>query len=222
LERISKKLSRGGLTCRRNGGSSGLVDDMDSKTFFKLLNFPGAFPRKAYGVKFVKHKLYWRCHYISPYRQKKGLSRTKKIEYSPPHKGGVFKVDISLMEDFPFFFDFAEAKILAAIICKQISSTTCLSVHPSAVQNELEAFREATSNPVRNLGDVRKSILARFILNAQHTLVCHPVGNHRDFFKGKKAQLENKKCFIVKGIDNGEIGRGGGGPFVLCFGIVDW
>jgi hypothetical protein len=83
LERISKKLSRGGLTCRRNGGSSGLVHDMDSKTFFKLLNFPGAFPRKAYGVKFVKHKLYWRCHYISPYRQKKDSAVPKKLNI--PH-----------------------------------------------------------------------------------------------------------------------------------------
>ena len=33
LAAISKKLTRGGITCRRTGGSSGLVDKMDGKTF---------------------------------------------------------------------------------------------------------------------------------------------------------------------------------------------
>jgi hypothetical protein len=217
---VSGKLSRAGLACRRTCGSSGLVSEMDAKTFFKFLNFPGAFPRKASGVKFMKHKLYWQCHYISPYKQKHGRGRSKKIAYSPPRRGGVFKVDIALMTDFPFFFDFAEAKIMSAIICKQITCTTGLSIHPSAVKNELAAFKHAVDNPERTFRNSRKSILATFVLNAQHTLVTHPVGYHRDYFKERQAKLENKKCFILKGIAGH--GRGGGGGKGLCFAILDW
>ena len=36
LAKISNKLKRGGLACRRTGGSSGLVDEVDGTTFFKI------------------------------------------------------------------------------------------------------------------------------------------------------------------------------------------
>lgn len=60
----------------------------------------------------------------------------------------------------------------------------------------------------------REITLSHYIYqNKEHTLVQHPVGYHRDFFKDGKECLENKFCFVVHGGHaSSQMGRGGHGP----------
>ena len=126
------------------------------------------------------------------------------------------------MKKHPFFLDFGEAKITSAIICDMASRYTEISIHPHAVKNELDAYDQACQNPLSTFFPQSKfkAALASYVHAAHHTLVCHAVGYHLDEFKHKRAQLENKKCFVVPGYSIP--GRGGQGPTSFVVAVLDW
>lgn len=215
---ITDRLPRNGVTVTRTGGSSGLTKTKFDKPMRAFLNHDSSFPRIACAVKFVRHKLYYSTYYISPYT----LKVAKRFKMSAAQYGGVFKVDNTLVKKYPFFLDFAEAKIIAAVLCDGVTRFTGHSIHPKAVQNELAAYNNALNCPLDKLfpSNMHKATLAAFAQCAQHTLVCHPVGYHLDRFKDLGSKLENKKCFIVPGYSL--FGRGGAGQGNYVVAVLDW
>ena len=78
----------------------------------------------------------------------------------------------------------------------------------------------------------KEAVLANYANFNRHTLVQHPVGMHQDSF-GKRSvrsvkqeihSLENKICFPCHGglFDKFGIGRGGAGPGIFVFALLDW
>jgi hypothetical protein len=107
-----KLIPREGVSVTRLGGSSGTMLHHSQKQLFEFLARRGSFPRKASAVKFVQRPLYLQCLYISPYSGKP----THHAKYSPVHHGGAFKPTTRLVKVFPFLYDFAEAKIISALV----------------------------------------------------------------------------------------------------------
>jgi hypothetical protein len=216
---IMEILPRNGTSATRIGGSSGTLQRGLSKTFLDFVHQPGAFPRKAMAVKFVREKLFYRCLYISPYTGKV----TTRTKYSPAHKGGVFKVTVPMLRRSPFLFEFAEYKIISAIICKNLLHFTGVAIQPLAVDNELQNLSKACvgDHAESPFSSKRQRILHRFIAKSRHTVVTHAVGYHRDIFDKGNPILENKKCFVVPGFGKG-CDRGGAGKDYFVAALLDW
>jgi hypothetical protein len=216
---ISKVLPRNGTSATRLGGSSGTLPRKSSEIFRKFIKQPGSFPRKVVGVKFLRSKLFYRCLYISPYS---GIA-TNRTKYSEAYKGGVFRVTEKMLERSPYLFEFAEKKIMAAIICANILALTGVFIQPQAVDHELQTLSTVLKEDMSrsNFRMQRKKVLHRFISKSRHTVVTHAVGYHRDVFDKSKPILENKKCFIVPSLGTG-CGRGGAGKDNFVVALLDW
>ena len=131
LKRCKKK----GFEAQRLGGSSGLPV-LDYR-FFQFLHFHGSFPRKAAGVKIVKFGRGWKCFYMRV-RCKPGQSKVASFVYSPPKRGGQFTLLNSIVERHPFLYDFAETKIIAALVLDELNKNVfTVPVQDAAVHYEL-------------------------------------------------------------------------------------
>jgi hypothetical protein len=202
-------IPRMGVSVTRLGGSSGTMHNQSQRKLFEFLSRPGSFPRRSCGVKFVNRTLYLQCLYISPYSGK----ATHRTKYSPVHVGGAFKPTKLLVEQYPFLYNFAEAKVIAALLLENMNTTLQFEIHKAAVCKELGVISDCDSSS-------RKTMLQDFIKVNTHTLVCHAVGYHRDNFTGQKPSLENKICFVVPRKTG--MGRGGAGPDKYVVALLDW
>jgi hypothetical protein len=204
-----KLLPRQGVSVSRLGGSSGTLHNSSQKKLLQFLGRPGSFPRKATGVKFLNRGLYLQCLYVSPYT---GCA-THRAKYSPVQEGGAFKPTMRLIKQYPFLYDFAEAKVLSALILANLNNMLPFNIHQAAVAKEIAAVCDCDDS-------YRKIMLRDFINKNMHTLVGHPVGYHRDIFAKQKQSLENKICFIVQ--KQSGMGRGGAGPNKYVVALLDW
>lgn len=206
----SKKLvPRHGVSVTRLGGSSGTLQNSSQKQLLKFLGRPGSFPRKASAVKFLNRGLYLQCLYVSPYSG----DATHRTKYSPVHMGGAFKPTQRLVKQFPFLYDFAEAKVISALLLQNVNKTVAFNIHQASVTKELGAIWDCDHSS-------RKKMLRDFIDKNTHTLVGHPVGYHRDVFTERRQSLENKICFVVP--RQLGMGRGGAGPNKYVVALLDW
>jgi hypothetical protein len=202
-------IPRQGVSVTRLGGSSGTLQNNSQKQLLQFLGRSGSFPRKASAVKFLNRGLYLQCLYISPYS---GLP-THRTKYSPVHMGGAFKPSVPLIQKFPFLYDFAEAKIISALLLANVNTTVVFKIHQAAVTKELGVISGCD-------GTYRKKVLLDFIGKNTHTLVGHTVGYHRDVFANQQQSLENKTCFVVpKKVGTG---RGGAGTNKYVVALLDW
>jgi len=205
----------------RRGGSSGATT-LDPH-FFKFVGMSGHFPRQGRGVKFERFGNKWLCHYM---RTEPGGTALKMYSYGPPKVGGSFKLSPSLLVEYPFLLKFAQTKIDCALILDYLNClpTAKVKIVPGAVYNELnnlkESFRLVKESSPTPEWSAEVSVLVKFNTFQRHTLVCHPVGYHRDVFSGSRLEsLENKVCFVYEG--RAGLGRGGfKGKFV--FALLDW
>ena len=204
-----KLIPREGVSVSRLGGSSGTLQNQSQMKLFEFLTRLGSFPRKSSAVKFFNCNLYLQCVYISPYSG----SATYRTKYSPVHKGGAFNPSQSLVKNYPFLYDFAEAKMISALLLRSVNSDRAMNIHQAAVSKEVGVIYGCDSSS-------RKKLLREYIQLNTHTLVCHAVGFHRDTFKGQTHSLENKICFIVPR-QNG-MGRGGAGRDKYVAALLDW
>jgi hypothetical protein len=78
---------------------------------------------------------------------------------------------------------------------------------------EMEDARQCSSDSL--------DILAFFGGRNKHTMVCHPVGYHLNVFSNNLPSMENKVCFVLPGLAQ-ECGRGGAGPGVFVWALLDW
>ena len=67
----------------------------------------------------------------------------------------------------------------------------------------------------------RTIFLANYASSNKHTMVCHPVGYHTDFFANGKTSLENKELRVHPGLAP-QMGRGGAGGGKYVFALLDW
>ena len=204
-----KLIPRRGVSVTRLGGSPGTLQNRSQKRLIQFLGRPGTFPRKASAVKFLKRDMYLQCLYISPYSG----SPTHRTKYSPVHTGGAFKPTRQLIQDYPFLYDFAESKVIAALLLENVNKICPFKIHQAAVSKELGVIFDCADPH-------RKKMLRDFMDRNTHTLVCHPVGYHRDVFTQQKQSLENKMCFAVEGQEG--MGRGGAGPRKYVVALLDW
>jgi hypothetical protein len=206
-----KLIPRDGVSVTRLGGSSGTIQHNSQKQLFEFLARPGSFPRKASGVKFVQRPLYLQCLYISPYSGQ----ATHRAKYSPVHDGGAFKPTPRLVKVFPFLYDFAEAKVISALLLDQVNKKAPFLIHQAAVEKEVGVIAACDCTS-------RKLLLRDFINRNTHTIVAHPVGYHQDTFSGQQHSLENKMCFVVPKKRSTGMGRGGAGPTNYVVALLDW
>jgi hypothetical protein len=127
--------------------------------------------------------------------------------------GGAFKPTIRLIKQYPFLYDFAEAKVVSALLLANVNKTIPFSIHEAAVAKEISAICDCDDSS-------RKLMLRDFINKNTHTLVGHPVGYHRDIFTQQRQSLENKICFVVQ--KQSGMGRGGAGPNRYVVALLDW
>ena len=117
------------------------------------------------------------------------------------------------MKQYPFLYDFAEAKIISALLLESVNIKMSFNIHQAAVTKELGVLSTCDSTS-------RKIMLRDFINKNTHTLVVHTVGYHRVTFKENKQSLENNFFFVVP--SQTRIGRGGAGPNKYVAALLDW
>lgn len=249
------RCENGGFERRRSGGSSGLV--RYDKHLMRCLAVKGIFPRDARSIKLIQRDTVWECLYMSPFDAKnkdkvpKSVMWNRKhsnvpcnpahpfvpvsVNYSPPVLGGKFKVDADIVEKFPFFYWFAEAKLLTAHILHYLQANGDIkySVANEGCAKEMDHLAFAIDNFER--GRLCSQSSHQQLTRRQHillgvmqcntfTMVTHPVGYHRDTFGGsmgnQKPSLENKTTFVNTSFQH-SIGRGGNGD-QFTFAILDW
>ena len=223
--------------CQRNaydvgriGGSSG--PPLANAEFIGFAGLDTSFPRQGPGVKFVKGTTTWQCAYIKVLEQDH-LSPAFHA-YGAPKRGGQFDVDQELMTTFPALYDFAETKVTGAYILDKLNQILDVPIQPTAVSYELQIYEQSLfiapgmkwtslSRKCReNKTRPRCEALVQFVAHNKHTLVCHPVGYHKDVFAQGKECLENKICFQASGRHSPRMGRGGLGQGRFVFAILDW
>jgi hypothetical protein len=112
-------------------------------------------------------------------------------------------------------YDFAEAKVISALILEQVNKSTTFFIHQAAVEKEIGVIAACDCT-------TRKLLLRDFINMNTHTIVAHPVGYHQDTFAGQQHSLENKICFVVPKKSSNGMGRGGAGPTNYVVALLDW
>ena len=110
-------------------------------------------------------------------------------------------------------YNFAEAKILSALLLENINKLLTFDIHQAAVAKELGVIIACD-------GRSRKQLLRDFINQNTHTLVGHAVGYHRGTFSVQKPSSENKTCFVVPRKDG--MGHGGAGSDKYVVALLDW
>ena len=184
-------------------------------------------PLTTKALKIVRRRLGYDIYYISA---KESERSAKRVPYSPPKKGGNFKLKKDDFLKFPFLSEFAELKIIAVRIVSAINDSHLFSsmkkISVMAVEQELSNLAHCISE----YGvDDKLTILANYNEFNKHSIVCYNVGLHLDVFDRKSASFENKAVFHVKNYDRDtedidwEYSRGGGThPSQCYYALLDW
>ena len=239
--------------CRRSGGSSGLILDEPTNLMKKFMSDHGASPRSGKGSVWIQGRDTWYLYYIGTMD-----GQLKRFKYTNPVPGGKFQFKSFHLEQYTFLNDFLSVKPLTALIIEAIQGIVMnkdgfrVRITPQAVAMELSTIMKiqtslscaragATEDLPHSLTRVpdefldmgqKKGFYALYNHTyVKYTLVCHSVGFHLDYFKGRKPTIENKVCFeilnnrvpakiIRKSHPHGRSGGSSGKHFV--FAILDW
>ena len=184
-------------------------------------------PLRSKALKIVRRRLGYDIYYIGA---KESERSAKRVPYSPPKKGGNFKLKKDDFLKFPFLSEFAELKIIAVRIVSAINNShlffSMKKISVMAVEQELSNLAHCISE----YGvDDKLTILANYNEFNKHSIVCYNVGLHLDVFDRKSASFENKAVFHVKNYDRDtddidwEYSRGGGThPSQCYYALLDW
>ena len=186
-------------------------------------------PLTSKALKIVRRRLGYDIYYISA---KEAERSAKRVPYSPPKKGGNFKLKKEDFLKFPFLAEFAERKIIAVRIVSALNDshlfTSKKKISVMAVEQELSNLAHCISD--YGVND-KLTILAKYNEFNKHSIVCYNVGLHLDVFHRKSASFENKAVFHVKAYNyagnyndvNWEYSRGGGSnPCQFYYALLDW
>lgn len=228
---FENKISSRKQELRRNGGSS-CETDSSTREFNQMLMRPGNVPRRADGTVWIQERLCWKLYYIGV---NDGLP--KSLWYSQPVNGGAFSIghwnqnktvykfndsikERKIFKNYPALMRFCESKPLAALLLDELRNHgfQCM---PEAVNTELKHILVARNHVANLPKQCRKNEFYLFYMRyVNFTMVMHPVGFHLDVFANRDSILENKAVFIRHDIF--EPGRGGGGPNIFTWALLDW
>jgi len=185
-------------------------------------------PLKTAALKIVRRQLGYDIYYISANESERCC---KRVPYSPPKKGGNFRLKSKDFKKFPFLADFAELKVIAARIVSALNESDLFSSHKKisvmAVEQELSNLAHCIDAYDK---DDRLTILEKYNNFNKHSIVAYNVGLHLDVFHRHSASFENKAVFHAKAFDYGdktsidwEYSRGGGKtPREFHYALLDW
>ena len=154
-----------------------------------------------------------------------------KHSYSTPITGGVFQVSAELAEKYSFFTEFAEYKMMAALVLHGLNKLQAkpkkyrkILIAPDAVAAELKCLREIRMKVQleNQMNFSKQQLLLSLSCSYKHTLVQHPVAFHQTVFgKSDSSKLENRQVFYNYGKEISS-GHGGFGLGTFAYAILDW
>ena len=239
--------------CRRSGGSSGLILDEHTNLIKKFMSDHGTCPRSGKGSVWIQGRDTWFLYYIGTMD-----GEIKKFKYTNPVPGGKFQFKAFHLEQFRFLNDFLSVKPKTALIIEAIQGIIMnkegfrVDITPQAVATELATITNIQTSlscaragvtedvplALREVPDEFLELRPKSAFYAlynhkyvKYTVVCHSVGFHLDYFKGRKPTIENKVCFEIlnnrvpienlrKSHPHGRSGGSTSSHFV--FAILDW
>ena len=137
------------------------------------------------------------------------------VDYTPPVEGGKMKLNSNLLGQFPKLVDFFCVKKELVELLEELNQKNNISIIPSKISQFLKEVK----------GKSNKECVQHC---CTHTLVTHRVGYHYDFFDTNSSGIENKVLVVSEGKGGKKdgscpsLGRGGGGPGVFTYAILDW
>ena len=189
-------------------------------------------PRRSKAIKVIQKKTTYKLYYIGVTESRRKVAR---CTYTPPRSGGSFTLSPSEFIDVPFYSDFAECKVFAALILKCIrEKDQMMFVATDAVNQELSHISLSSgvaSYLCNNKASSRLCALTLYNEFNRHSVVCYNVGYHFDRFDKGMASLENKVVFHVKDrvmdprtLHKFQNDTRGGGDHIgqFHFALLDW
>ena len=224
FEHIHKLLPKQGYETSRTGGALGYCEkNNDVRNFIYR---KGSFPRQRSCCRFILVNTVSKCGVLCYYCRKKDKEYTCWF-YNTPRVGGHLKLDENSPIEYPILGVLPECRFQTAILLLYFNSKAESS-------NQRCARSKAACDFLQEMKGIMKTLTTgQFVgqylaLAAYHTLVTHPVGFHIDSFSchGNGDVIENKICLINKQKSNSiteiPLGRGGCGPGIYVFAILDW
>lgn len=223
------RLPKKGWENHRVGGSSGLAV-ATSETMKYWNEHAGSSPRKTIGCKLIPDGHKWHTFYMSPY-ESSPVNAAKHHVYSQPQRGGQIRLDNSIVAMAPAFFAaYTFVRVLSAPVCQAVGEAIHQSIVPEAVAKQEAVNRICIVGTDGDVQDRAVSLLK--LMNwYRYTLVAHAMGKHVD--TGTKLSAVNCPGFIENkvilaaperstNVGTGlALGRGGAGPGVFAWAIVD-
>ena len=106
---------------RRFGGSGGIAGSIADRELMQFMaDHNSSSPLRSKALKIVRRRLGYDIYYIGA---KESERSAKRVPYSPPKKGGNFKLKKDDFLKFPFLSEFAELKIIAVRIVSAINDS---------------------------------------------------------------------------------------------------
>jgi len=136
---IEKRLEKAGYCRDRTGGSSGIFKHPTPELLETIARDRHLCQKQGRGQWWVPYGRHMNLFY------KNRHGRMIHHAYSVFQRGGRFQCEPSLMEQFPFLFDFAATKVLAAMLCRKFSSLSSVnperrSICEGACEEEIRLF----------------------------------------------------------------------------------
>mmetsp|Transcript_23622 Transcript_23622/g.34712 ORF Transcript_23622/g.34712 Transcript_23622/m.34712 type:complete len:561 (+) Transcript_23622:138-1820(+) len=221
LRRSGKK----GIEASRSGGSQGTCDFNDLVK--KHLKNPGSFPRHSSGMLIIVLNSKNRCGYFGiyccPYTPEVTL---KTWFYNTPRLGGHQKLRDCQLDRFPVLTHFPTCRVeTAQLLMHRNSMFTQNIACPKAALSMLGEWEEAKH--MQQSDAFKKSQGYYLAKKCRITLLAHAVGYHRDTFSNNSGdKIENKLLLVSHDSSNTKLdvalGRGGAGPGVFVYALLDW
>ena len=180
-------------------------------------------PRCIKALKILQKRTSYEIYYISPYNE---VGHAATCHYTPPRKGGSFKLHPKLFVKFPYLIEFAVSKIRATMILESLHNhSASYEIATLSWQQEMEHINSSINITclVKDYATRHLAIILNF-----YSVVQYNVGYHFDRFHKGMASLENKAIFRVPSYSQnsnpGEDNCRGGGKYVgdFHYALLDW
>ena len=129
------------------------------------------------------------------------MEKSRKVArctYTPPRRGGLFALSSSEFIGIPFLSDFAESKVIAALILTELWPH--LLVATDTVKQELTRLQLTDQSATSMHSDYEGRPLATLTAYNgfnKHSIVCYNVGYRSDQFDKGMPSLENKGWYSI-------------------------
>ena len=221
---LSKRASHSGFVAERKGGALGRCNPTD-KAFLNFISKKGLTPRLNRSCLIIIVNSMQRCGfyvlYVTPYERSR---RVVSWWYDTPRYGGSEVLTRRQTTRFPLFDTFPFCRVQTAILCDQYNETNSPKIMTVAVSSVLGEWNAAKLAAGSEASPV--SIAHELAIRSTHSLIEYSCGFHLDV-SGQHGtdDIENKitlVCLQKSGTADGSVGRGGCGPHLYTYAVMDW